>query len=174
MCNGKNKFIYQRSSSSTEESINKAKLAVQERTAINPVNAIMLLLNLESKWYQDCKAKARNWNEVLTPHGKKLCEDTFNPINHQEYEIHNQAQGNQWSCQVKRLTSINQYQCYFKSVQKDRFAFGGCSCGVPENHSPPCKHMVAVVKSCCIEGLNQVNVMPPWWMTTHWRRQYPT
>ena len=30
-----------------------------------------------------------------------------------------------------------------------------------------------VGKSCCIEGLNCVNTMPPWWMTTHWRKQYP-
>ncbi len=37
----------------------------------------------------------------------------------------------------------------------------------------PCRHMVAVVKSCCIEGLTQVNGMPSWWMTAHWRKQYP-
>jgi hypothetical protein len=29
------------------------------------------------------------------------------------------------------------------------------------------------VKSCCIEGLNPVNAMPPWWMTAHWHKQYP-
>jgi hypothetical protein len=29
------------------------------------------------------------------------------------------------------------------------------------------------VKFCCIEGLNSVNSMPPWWMTAHWRKQYP-
>jgi hypothetical protein len=40
-------------------------------------------------------------------------------------------------------------------------------------HGIPCVHMVAVVKSCCIEGLNLVNAMPPWWMTTHWCKQYP-
>jgi hypothetical protein len=33
--------------------------------------------------------------------------------------------------------------------------------------------MVAVVKSCRIEGFNPVNAMPPWWMTAHWRKQYP-
>ncbi len=29
------------------------------------------------------------------------------------------------------------------------------------------------MKSCCIEWLNLVNAMPPWWMTAHWHKQYP-
>jgi hypothetical protein len=33
--------------------------------------------------------------------------------------------------------------------------------------------MVAVVKSYKIEGLNETNVMPIWWHTSHWRKQYP-
>jgi hypothetical protein len=54
-------------------------------------------------------------------------------------------------------------------------AFGGCSCGKPKTHGIPCVHMVAVVKSCHIEGLYPVNAMPPswWWMTAHWLKQYP-
>jgi hypothetical protein len=33
--------------------------------------------------------------------------------------------------------------------------------------------MVAVVKSYKIDGLNETNVMPIWWHTSHWRKQYP-
>jgi hypothetical protein len=33
--------------------------------------------------------------------------------------------------------------------------------------------MCAVVKSYRIEGLNETNVMPIWWHTSHWRKQYP-
>ncbi len=29
------------------------------------------------------------------------------------------------------------------------------------------------MKSCCIEGLNSVNSMSPWWMTADWSKQYP-
>ena len=61
----------------------------------------------------------------------------------------------------------------FYSVEEEESVFGGCSCGVPKMHGIPCHHMVAVVKSHCIEGLNPVNAMLPWWMTAHWRKQYP-
>jgi hypothetical protein len=33
--------------------------------------------------------------------------------------------------------------------------------------------MVVVVKSYKIGGLNETNVMPIWWHTSHWRKQYP-
>jgi hypothetical protein len=77
------------------------------------------------------------------------------------------------SCCVQRLSLTNQYQCYFKAGEDEGSAFRGCSCGRPKTHGIPCVHMVAVVKSCCIEGLNPVNAMPPWWMTAHWCKQYP-
>jgi hypothetical protein len=51
--------------------------------------------------------------------------------------------------------------------------FGGCSCGIPYTDGVPCHHMIAVVKSSRIEGLNPNNAMPFWWTTECWRRQYP-
>ncbi len=74
---------------------------------------------------------------------------------------------------MSRLSSTNNYLCFFKAVEEEGSAFGGCSCGYPKTHRLPCHHMMVLVKSCCIEGLNCVNSMPPWWMTTHWRKQYP-
>jgi len=53
------------------------------------------------------------------------------------------------------------------------FHFGGCSCGIPNVDALPCHHMVAVVKSGRINGLTQNNVMPKWWTTEMWRKQYP-
>ncbi len=37
----------------------------------------------------------------------------------------------------------------------------------------PCNHMCVVVKSYRIEGLTESNIMPIWWHTSHWRKQYP-
>jgi hypothetical protein len=71
-------------------------MAVRERTAVDPINATILLLQLETKRYNKYKAKAWNLNEVLTPHGKKLSEDAFSNVNHRKYEIHINAQGDQW------------------------------------------------------------------------------
>jgi hypothetical protein len=33
--------------------------------------------------------------------------------------------------------------------------------------------MFAVCKSKKIDGLNETNITPVWWHTTHWHRQYP-
>jgi hypothetical protein len=85
--------------------MNNANLAVRERTAFDPVNATILLLQLETKRYNEYKAKARNLNEVLTPHGKKLSEDALRDNNHHKYKIHINAQGDQWLCCVQRLPS---------------------------------------------------------------------
>ena len=51
--------------------------------------------------------------------------------------------------------------------------FGGCSYGIPCMDGLPCHHMVAVVKSSQIKGLNPTNAMPYWWKTECWRSQYP-
>jgi hypothetical protein len=51
--------------------------------------------------------------------------------------------------------------------------FGGCLCGVPNTDGIPCNHMCVVVKSYRIEGLNETNIMPIWWHTSHRRRKYP-
>ena len=51
--------------------------------------------------------------------------------------------------------------------------FGGCTCGEPLTAGVPCHHMVAVVKSYRILGLNESNAMPKWWTTEMWRLQYP-
>jgi hypothetical protein len=109
----------------------------------------------------------------LTLHGKKLSEDAFKEVNHRKYEININALSNQWHCCVQRVSSTNQYQFYFKAEEEKGSAFVGCSCGRSKTHGIPCVHMVAVVKSYPINELNPIIAMPLWWMTAHWRKQYP-
>ena len=51
--------------------------------------------------------------------------------------------------------------------------FGGCSCGGPLTSGVPCHHIVAVVKTSQITGLNETNEIPKWWTTEMWRMQFP-
>jgi len=171
---GANGCMYERSASSVAESMNWANMGAREKVAVDPINAMTLLLQMEVKHFNAKKEKAWNWNEELTPHGKKLNEEAFKDINPCGYQISINQQGDeQWNCRVSRLNSTNTYQCFFKAVEEEGSVFGGCTCGYPKTQGIPCHHMVGVVKSCCIEGLNSVNSMPPWWMTAHWRKQYP-
>jgi hypothetical protein len=116
---GDNIYMYQQSSQSTAESMNYANLAVRERAAVNPANSTILILLLETLRYNKYKAKAWNWDDLLTPHGKKLSEDAFKDVNHHEYKIHISALDNQWLCRVQRVSSTNQYQCYFKAEEEE-------------------------------------------------------
>jgi hypothetical protein len=45
---------------------------------------------------------------------------------------------------------------------------------LPNKDGLPCQCIVAVVKSCRIEGLTPINSMQQWWMTLHWQKQYPS
>ncbi len=78
-------------------------------------------------------------------------------------------------CTVSRMTSNYTSTCWFpSSYDEDGSLFGGCSCGVPNTNGIPCHHMCAVVKSYRIDRLNETNVMPTWWHTSHWRKHYPS
>jgi hypothetical protein len=56
---GETIYMYQCSSSSPAESMNAANKSVKDRTAVDPINAMILLLKLEAKRYAD--NKEQNW-----------------------------------------------------------------------------------------------------------------
>ncbi len=173
---GETIYMYQRSSSSTAESMNAANKSVRNCTAVDPINAILLLLKLEAARYSKNKEKAWSWNEVLTPHGKKLSDKVFSKVNPRDYTITIDAELNKYVCTVSRMTSNYTTTCWFPSSydEDNGSLFGGCSCGVLNTNGIPCHHMCAVVKSYRIDGLNETNVMPIWRHTSHWRKQYPS
>ncbi len=153
--NGVDIYMYQRSSSSTAEAMNAANKAVQDRTAVDPVNAMLLLLKLESKRFATYRDKAWSWKELLTPHGKTLMEKVFCNVNPRGYSITVEGSSTSNKCYVSKNASQYNYVCWFPVEYDDEGSlFGGYSCGVPNTDGLPCHHMVAVVKSFKIEGLN--------------------
>jgi hypothetical protein len=157
--------------------MNAANKSVGDCTAVDPINAMLLLLKLEATKFSENKEKARRWNdEVLTPHGKKLSDKVFSKVNPREYTITIDAELDKYVCTVSRMTLNYTSTCWFpSSYDEDNGShFGGCSCGVPNTDGIPCHHMCAVVKSYRIDRLNKTNVMPTWWHTSHWRKQYPS
>jgi hypothetical protein len=82
-------------------------------------------------------------------------------------------EGNRYCCIVNRIVSPNNYTCWFHVIEENGSICGVSSCGVPRVDGIPCYYMVAVSKSKKFVGLNGTNIMPFWWHTTHWHRQYP-
>ena len=171
--------MYQRSASSSAESMNHANLAARGRTAVDVVSSTMLLLKLSAARYSAQKEKALSWDHALTPHGTKLRDNAFEGINFRHYGIfvdNNDENSNRLVARVTRLGGEHhaERRCWFlKEEDNDGSVFGGCSCGVPNTDGIPCHHMIAVVKSGRIEGLTPTNAMPFWWTTECWKRQYP-
>ena len=97
----------------------------------------------------------------------------FQRVNVRDYDIEIATEADTYCCVVNRLTSSNKYTTRIPVNDTNGSFFGTCNCGVPRVDGLPCQHMIAVCKSGRIDGLNQSNVMPYWWHTSHWRKQYP-
>lgn len=165
-------YMYQRSSSSAVESMNQANKPARDRTAVDVMQSMKLLLDLESGRFMAKKQLAWGWTETLTPHGIKLRDEIFSKVDFHDYHILVGDYEDEWTCRVCR-GNRKERQVYFPKEPVMGSYFGGCSCGIPNTDGVPCHHMVAVVKSGRIAGLTPNNSMPKWWTTEMWRHQYP-
>ena len=168
--------MYQRSTTSTAESLNAANKSMRERSAINVRNAVILLMKLEKHQHQGMTEAAWNHDHTLTLRGIALSVEASKQVpNFRAYTI-NTADYNkhqEFSVKGNHPNSVTQ------SVRILREPFYGCrgytcTCGVPKMDGVPCRHVVAVVKSGRARGdLNMINIMPYWWTTHCWREQFP-
>ena len=168
-------FMYGRSSSQCVESMNAANRAIRERTTVCVTNAVMLLMKLESTRYEEMKVAAWKHDGILTPRGRQLCDDAAKEVPRPrdyiytmvEHELHRE-----FKIKGNHLLSTTQRVLIKKEARMGQYA-ATCDCGVPQMKGVPCRHIVAIAKSTNIEGLNMVSVMPFWWTSNCWRKQFP-
>lgn len=167
-------YMYQRTSSQAAESMNNANMRARERTATDVLCSAHLLIEMSCKRFNRHMELAWKWNEFLTPHGKKLRDECLKNIDFREYTIKITEADTKWNCSVSYRNKPEQL-CFFfvEEIPSCASLFGGCECRAPEVDGVPCHHMIAVVKSGKIKGLNENNAMPEWWTTAVWRKQYP-
>ena len=171
---GDNIYMYSKSASSGVESMNWANNLARERTAVDCLNAILIILKLEGKRFDLFKQEAWGRDDmVLTTRGLDLMEDAFMDVDICDYRLNVTHEETSHRCTVSRLLSNNQYIVNIP-IEEDSCGsrFGTCTCGKPAKDGLPCQHMVVVVKGIAIEGLIRVSIMPYWWTTSHWRAQY--
>jgi hypothetical protein len=80
--------MFSKSASSGVESMNKANQLAQQRTAVDVLNAVILLIKLEGEcfnWYKQ-KAWERD-NQLLTEQGLALMEEAFVDVDIREFWI---------------------------------------------------------------------------------------
>lgn len=167
-------YLYDLEASSGVRSMNNANKAVRNHSAVDPVNSIILLLNLEAKQYaKQHKAVRALDTSTLTPKGEELFHMAFEEIVCQQYTL---ALAENEEHHVTTVMHREGGQYYIvKSLKeaRDGSVFGLCTCRVTQTKTIPCVHMVAIVQSGQVPSLNQQTVMPTWCMTATWRKQYP-
>ena len=175
---GTSKDVYtmNRTASSSVEGMNRVNKPARDRTAVDPINSMILLVEMSNAQFVNNGMKAWKCESDLTPYGAKLCKGLSVQVKYTEYYITvDSGVGETISASVtKNGTGNAEHKCFFLSVADDMGShFGGCSCGRPNVQGVPCHHMIAVVKSSRIINLTTTNIMPNWWRTEVWRKQYP-
>ena len=77
--------MYQRTASSAVESMNWTNERVRDRTDVDPINSLILLIKLKAMWFEKHREKAWTCADELTPQGKKLARDAFQRVNVCDY-----------------------------------------------------------------------------------------
>jgi hypothetical protein len=120
--------MYQRSASLAVESMNRANKAARDKTAVNVVCAIKLLLSLSAKRYHEKKEIAWKWQGYLTPYGEMLQDAAFENINFQHYSINITEEETMWDCRVTRNgQGHTKRNCFFPKEPNEGSVFGGCA-----------------------------------------------
>lgn len=167
-----NVFMYGRTASSSVESMNHANKPARDRTAVDVMQSMKLILDLESGRFDQKKKMAHEWTDVLTPYGNKLRDEIFAGVDFHNYHIVVGEYDDRWTCRVSYSNRAERRAWFVKEPVMGSH-FGGCSCGKVNIEGAPCHHMVAVVKSGRVKTLTPINCMPKWWTTEMWRLQYP-
>jgi hypothetical protein len=143
--------------------------------AVDPLNACILLMKMECNQFNKQREQAWSTESVLTKRGALEYDKVFQGINCLDFSITIIERDLTYDCNVSRnivrKRSVGNVIILKEPVRG--LYFGTCTCGVDKCGAIPCKHMAALVVSLRIASLTQYNIMPYWWTTAQWRKQFP-
>jgi hypothetical protein len=166
--------MYGKSASSGVEAMNRANKDICQKTAVDILNATLILLKKESTRYNKQQDLAWNHAHVFTPKGMELTEEVFNNVNVQDFEVLLTENKNEHTAIVsKKSSSHREYSVNLPKSATLGSRFGKCTWGFQKKEGIPCQHMVAVSKLGRIDGLTRAAIMPSWYTTAQWCNQFP-
>jgi len=99
-------YMYHRSTSAAVESMNAANKKMRAKTAVDPLNACLLLMKLECKRFNKQRAKAWSSDCFLMPRGTVKYEEVFKCINALDFTITIVSQNKSYECtECRNMTS---------------------------------------------------------------------
>jgi hypothetical protein len=172
---GENIYMYRRSASSGAESMNAAYKEVRARTAVDCLNACIILTKSECVRFLRHKEKAWQTESVLTPAGVEELTSIVHEISDTMFRVTVMEQDVEWKCLVQRSgVGSNRHTCTFPKEPMNGSHFGRCTCKRDKTSAAPCNHMVAAVQSGRLPPVfTTVSIMPWWWRREHWQKQLP-
>jgi len=173
---GPNVYMYFRSSSGTAESMNMANKEMRARTAVDLLNACILLIKLEVNRFYKMKKEVWGGTSILTPRGKEEYESTFTNLHPRHFSFRLKDDDDTWEVRVKRINVPGKRE-ETVTIPKEPVNgsyFGKCTCGAPQTDAVPCEHMSVIAVSAVIRPhITPMNIMPIWWKRSQWRLQLP-
>ena len=169
-------YMYGLSASSGLESMNHVNMPVRSVSAVDALNACILMIRLESKRHNQFRQEAWNCDTPLTPRGMMLMEEAYENVNVNEYSCEVKEMEDTFECTVSRhAANANVYSVTIPKVRYYGSQFGRCNCGVPQRDGKPCIHMIVLAKGGRINdpGFTRLSVMPHWYSTAIRRSQFP-
>jgi hypothetical protein len=131
--------MYGKSASSGVESVNRANEDIHQKTAVNILNTMLILLKKESTWYDKQKSLAWSHEHVLTPKRMELMKEAFNNVNVQHFKVHLTENKNEHTAIVsKKSTSHREYSLNLPKSNTLGSRFGKRTCGFPKKEGIPC------------------------------------
>jgi hypothetical protein len=116
--------MYNRSSSSGVESMNRANMEARKSTAVDMLNSALIIIRLESKRYTEYQKMAWDNTLPLTPKGMDEMKVLFEDLNINEFNREVEDLDDCYSCIVSRQsgkkiklssfddTTSSNYSCY--------------------------------------------------------------
>ena len=147
--------MFHHTTSHGSEAMNAANKEMCTKIAVCPINACILLTNMESRHHERQKKSAWAQSNNLTPHEDKEYKDVFDGVNYREFSIIVVEHDLSLECSVKQLNTLaRKHTVSFPKEPTRGLSFGKCTCGSVTRDAVPCEHMVTVVCSSHIVGLN--------------------
>ena len=172
-------YIYGKTASSGVESMNRANDDVRKRTAVDVLNAAIIILKKEGLRFVRGQTDAHKANRfsgsALTPQGMSIMEDVFARCDPSIYRIQVTEHPDLSLFVVSKIAaSTREYVVKIpREAQEHGSRFGSCTCGFPNKEGIPCDHMVAIVKAGKIPNMSRVSLMPFWYTREQWKLQFP-
>ncbi len=138
--------MYQRSALSAVESMNTANKEMRARTAVDTLNATLLLIRLECNRFLRMKQEAWGDDSFLNPPGKDEYDSTYTDLFPHHYSYFVSDVKMHWQVKVQ-CDNVERAEPHYVRLSKeavDGSFFGTCTCGADKTNAVPCEHTIAL------------------------------